>query len=102
MKPTDLLSTHFRIDIPHQKALKRLRIGTVEDLLYHLPARYEDISDIQSVGGLQKDQEAVVFGQLSGLKPRKAWKSRRPISEGYIEDGSAKIISMWLISIVLI
>jgi ATP-dependent DNA helicase RecG len=95
MKPTDLLATHFRLDVPHQKALKKLGITTVYDLLLHLPARYEDVSDIQSVSGLYKDQDAIVFGQLSGLKTRKAWKSRRPISEGYIEDGSAKIKIMW-------
>lgn len=95
MSPGDLLATHFRIDVPHQKALKRLGIETVSDLLYHLPARYEDITDIQSVGGLTLGQEAIVYGQLSGLKTRKAWKSRRPIAEGYIEDGSAKIKIMW-------
>lgn len=95
MKQTDLLSDHFRIDLPHQKALKRLRISTVEDLLYYLPARYEDISEIQSVSGLSLGAEAVVYGQLSGLKSRKAWKSKRPIAEGFIEDGSAKIKVMW-------
>ncbi len=95
MSPYDLLTTHFRVDTVHQKALKRLGIATIYDLLMHLPARYEDVSDIQSVGGLVKDQEAIVYGQLSGLKTRKAWKSRRPISEGYIEDGSAKIKVMW-------
>jgi ATP-dependent DNA helicase RecG len=95
MHPKDLLSVHFRIDLPHQKALKRLGIQTVEELLYHLPARYEDISDIQSVGGLQKDQEAIVYGQIGGLKARRAWKSKRPIAEGWIEDGSARIKVMW-------
>ncbi|MFT7507181.1 MAG: ATP-dependent DNA helicase RecG [Acidimicrobiales bacterium] len=95
MKLTDKLADHFRVDVPHQKALKRLRIETVEELLYHLPARYEDISEVQSVGGLVKDQEAIVYGQLSGLKSRKAWKSKRPIAEGFIEDGSAKIKVMW-------
>lgn len=95
MKLNDQLSEHFRIDVPHQKALKRLNIATVNDLLYHLPARYEDISDIQSVGGLEKGQEAVVYGQLSGLKTRKAWKSKKPIAEGYVEDGSAKMKIMW-------
>ena len=83
MKLTDRLADHFRIDAPHQKALKRLRIETIEDLFYHLPARYEDISDVQSVSGLEKGAEAVVYGQLSGLKSRKAWKSRKPIA--YIE-----------------
>ncbi len=95
MKPYDLLTAHFRIDTPHQKALKKLGIATINDLLLHLPVRYEDVSDIQSVGGLIKDQEAIVYGQLSGLKTRKAWKSKRPISEGFIEDGSAKIKVMW-------
>lgn len=95
MKPDDLLTSHFRIDAPHQKALKRLGIATVEQLLYHLPARYEDISDVQAVSGLSKGSEAVVYGQLSGLKTRKAWKSKKPIAEGYIEDGSAKIKIMW-------
>ncbi len=95
MQLVDKLKTHFRIDVAHEKALKRLGIETVGDLLYHLPARYEDITDVQSVGGLTKGQEAIVYGQLSGLKTRKAWKSKVPIAEGYIEDGSAKIKVMW-------
>jgi len=95
MKLTDNLADHFRIDVAHKKALARLRIETVTDLLYHLPARYEDISDVQSVGSLQKDQETIVYGQLSGLKTRKAWKSKRPIAEGFVEDGSAKMKIMW-------
>ncbi len=95
MRPSDLLKQHFKIDVPHQKALAKLGISTVSDLLYHLPARYEDISEVQSVGGLIKGQDAIVYGQLSGLKTRKAWKSKMPIAEGYIEDGSAKIKVMW-------
>jgi ATP-dependent DNA helicase RecG len=91
----DLLADHVRVDEAHKKALSRLSILTVTDLLYHLPARYEDISDVQSVGGLEKGQEAIVYGQLSGLKTRKAWKSKKPIAEGYVEDGSAKMKIMW-------
>ncbi len=95
MLPTDLLTTHFRLDEPHKRALKRLGILTVENLLLHLPQRYEDISSIQSVGSLIKDQDAVVFGQLGGLKTRKSWKTRTPISEGWVEDGTARIKIMW-------
>ena len=95
MQIADKLTTHFRIDRMHLAALKRLRIETVGDLLYHLPVRYEDITNIQSVGGLVKGAEAVVYGQIGGLKSRKAWKSRRPIAEGWIEDGSARIKVMW-------
>lgn len=95
MKLSDSLADHYRIDTAHKKALTRLNITTVADLLYHLPARYEDISDVQSVGSLEKNQDTVVYGQLSGLKTRKAWKSKKPIAEGYVEDGSAKMKIMW-------
>ena len=95
MQSSDLLTKHFRIDTEHLKALKRLNIATVSDLLYHLPVRYEDISTIQSVSGLVKGQDAVVFGQVGGLKTRKAWKSRVPIAEGWVEDGSARMKIMW-------
>ncbi len=95
MQSHDLLTSHFRIDREHEKALKRLGIQTVSDLLYHLPQRYEDISTIQSVGGLTKGQDAVVFGKIGGLKTRKAWRSRVPIAEGWIEDGSARMKVMW-------
>lgn len=95
MHPDDQLTAHFRIDEAHRKALVRLGILTVADLLYHLPVRYEDISTIQSVGSLESGQEAIVYGQIGGLKSRKAWKSRRPIAEGWIEDGTARMKVMW-------
>lgn len=95
MHPQDHLSAHIRLDEPHRKALKRLGLTTVKDLLYHLPQRYEDISAIQSVTSLVLGQEAVVFGQLGGLNTRKSWKSRTPISEGWVEDGTARIKIMW-------
>lgn len=95
MQLHDPLSQHFRIDTPHQKALKKLAITTVQDILYHLPARYEDISEVQSIHGLEPGSETVVYGKLSGLKSRKAWKSKRPIAEGYVEDGTAKIKILW-------
>lgn len=95
MLPTDLIATHFRLDEPHRRALTRLGLRTIENLLLHLPQRYEDISSIQSVSSLQKNQDAVVFGQLGGLKTRKSWKSRTPISEGWVEDGTARIKIMW-------
>lgn len=95
MHPNDPITKHFRIDALHQKALLRLNIVSVADLLYHLPARYEDISTIQSVAGLTKGQDAIVFGRIGGLKTRKAWKSKVPIAEGWVEDGSARIKIMW-------
>jgi ATP-dependent DNA helicase RecG len=95
MQLHDSLTEHFRIDTAHKKALARLRIYTILDLLYHLPVRYEDVSQVQSVATLEKGNEAVVYGRLTKLQTRKAWKSKVPIAEGVVEDGSAKIKVMW-------
>ena len=95
MKPSDTLAQHLRLDAEHAKALERLGLATIQDLLYHLPTRYEDISAIQAVENLVVGQDAIVYGKLSRLKTRKAWRSRRPIAEGQIEDGSAKIKGIW-------
>ena len=95
MSPNDSLSKHLRLDAEHAKALAHLGIKTVSDLLYHLPARYEDISAIQAVGNVTVSRDAVVYGKISGLKTRKSWKSKRPTAEGYIEDGTAKMKIIW-------
>ncbi|MCA9364184.1 ATP-dependent DNA helicase RecG [Candidatus Kaiserbacteria bacterium] len=95
MQPDDILMTQVRIDATHQKALGRLGIETVSDLLYHLPTRYEDVSAVQSVGSLTVGEDASVYGVVGGLKTRKAWKSRKPIAEGWVEDGTARMKIMW-------
>ncbi len=95
MHQKDLLTAHFRLDEAHKTALKKLGIATISDLLCHLPTRYEDISKIQSVHGLVVGEDAVVYGKVGGLKTRKTWKGRRPIAEGWVEDGSARIKIMW-------
>lgn len=95
MKPTDTLASHFRLDKGHLAALKRLGIVTVYDLLSYLPARYEDASEASALSTLEKGATVTVYGALSGLKTRKAWKSKVPIAEGYVEDGTAKVRVMW-------
>lgn len=95
MRPQDKIETLLRIDEAHKKALARLQLSTIADLLYHLPTRYENISEIQSIGTLVKGQDAIVYGRVSGLKTRKAWKSRRPIAEGWVEDGAGKMKIIW-------
>jgi RecG-like helicase len=39
--PGDPLARHFRLTPLQTKALGKLRIATVRDLLYHFPDRYE-------------------------------------------------------------
>lgn len=91
----DAVETHFRLQENQKKALKRLRITTIRDLLYHFPTRYEDLAEGRHVAELSKGETALVYGTLSKLKARKAWKSKMPMAEGVLTDESGSIPIMW-------
>jgi ATP-dependent DNA helicase RecG len=91
----DLLTDHMRVMPQQAVALKRVGILTVEDLLYHFPTRYGDTARVTHINTLNKGDEAVVFGQISGLKTSKGFKSRMPMSEGWVEDETGKMKIVW-------
>jgi ATP-dependent DNA helicase RecG len=91
----ELLETQLRIQDTQKKALKRLNIITVRDLLYHFPMRYESAGDQTTVSGLVAGTDAVLYGTIRKPETRRAWKSKRPMSEAWLEDGTGKIKLMW-------
>jgi hypothetical protein len=95
MQFTDLIEKHFRLQDSQKKALKKIGLKTIEDLLYHFPTRYGDTSEMKNIGGLVAGETAVIFGKITGLKTGKAWIKRTPISEGYIEDETGRIKAIW-------
>ncbi|KKT86591.1 MAG: ATP-dependent DNA helicase [Microgenomates group bacterium GW2011_GWA1_Microgenomates_45_10] len=95
MKPDDPLSSCFRILPAQEKALRKLGIETVKDLLYHFPARYGDAAQVTSIADLRRGDTSVVFGQISGLKTSKAFRKKIPMAEGVIEDNTGKIKIVW-------
>jgi len=54
------------------KHLARLEIHSVQDLLFHLPLRYQDRTQIQAIRQLVPDREAVVEGVITSVsRPEK-------------------------------
>ncbi len=94
MHLTDIIETHFRIDKNQKKALEKLNLRTIRDLLFYFPTRYSDISAIKNINELSEGDTATVYGKISGLKTRKGFHKRIPMGEGWIEDitGGMKII----------
>ncbi len=95
MHPDDPIERHFRL-IPAQKtALKRLKLGTIRNLLYHFPSRYEAAGTSGEAARLIPGTKVTLIGSLSRLKPRKLWKSKRNVTEGWFEDSSGRVKVMW-------
>lgn len=92
---SDPLVSHIRVLPPQEKALKKLGITTVGDLLFHFPSRYGDTAEVRGIASIQKGELAVIFGRLSGLKMKKGFRTNMPMAEGKIEDESGSIKAMW-------
>lgn len=96
MNPDDLLPTHFtRLRADQKSALQKLGIRTIRDLLYHFPARYESAGPTGTISGAQPGADVTLYGTIRKPETRKAWKSRRPIAEAWLEDSSGRIKLMW-------
>ncbi|HVB19845.1 MAG TPA: ATP-dependent DNA helicase RecG [Candidatus Paceibacterota bacterium] len=96
MNPDDTVDTHFTRLKPEQKrALARLGIRTIRDLLYHFPTRYEHSGPSTTIAGIAPGTVVTLYGTVRKPDVRKTWKSRRPIAEAWLEDASGKIKMMW-------
>lgn len=94
--PNDPIEKHFARLKPEQKrALAKLGIRTIRDLLYHFPARYENAGPAGTIAGIAPGADVTLYGTIRKPETRKAWKSRRPMAEATLEDATGKIKLMW-------
>ncbi len=75
--------------------LKKFGIGSVEDLLYHLPFRYEDRRTLSTIRALRIGEVASVVGEITHLAERYVGRSRRRILEGVLRDDSGLLALTW-------
>ncbi len=95
MELHDKLDAKFRLDINQKRALHKLKLFSVSDLLFHFPIRYSDISEVKKISDLVGGDMATVYGKVSKLKTKKSFRSKIPMAEGEIEDLSGKIKIIW-------
>lgn len=95
MQLTDELVKHFRTTEEQKKALGRLGIKTIRDLLYYFPTRYTNVSEIKLIRNVVAGDTVTLYGRIGKLKTRKAFKSKMPMGEAELEDSSGKIPIIW-------
>ena len=68
--------------------LGKLGIFNLQDLLFHLPLRYEDRTRITPIADLQADQYATIEGVVQSAEVQ---FGRRPMLMVYLSDGTSKL-----------
>ena len=95
MNPDSPIEELLRLTEVQKTGLRKLRIATIRDLLYHFPARYESFADIREVAHVKDGETAIFYGTFSKLEMKKSWKSRVPMAEGSFSDGSGTLRVAW-------
>src|SRR3989344_5818793 len=95
MQLSDRLANKFRLNEIQKRALNKLKVFSVHDLLFHFPVRYSDISLVKKISELIPGEPATIYGKIANLKTKKGWKTKIPMGEGEIEDVSGKIKIIW-------
>lgn len=95
MNLNDKLEIKFRLNDKQKKALNRLGIFTVSQLLYFFPVRYSNISEIKKIEELIGGENATIYGKISKLKIKKGYLSKVAMGEAEIEDLTGKIKIIW-------
>ncbi|HEY4518226.1 MAG TPA: ATP-dependent DNA helicase RecG [Candidatus Paceibacterota bacterium] len=80
MQLSDLLATQFRLKETQRKALKKLGLESVRDLLFYFPARYAS-------------QEDSIVAKVVSQETGKTFRSRVPMAKMKLEDLSGRKIS---------
>jgi ATP-dependent DNA helicase RecG len=75
--------------------LRKSGIQTVEDLLFHLPFRYEDRRRISRIRDARPGEDASVMGELAQLNERIVGRARRRILEGVLRDETGLLGLTW-------
>lgn len=76
------------------KRLAKLGIYSIEDLLYHIPFRYEDYSEISKIGQFPIGTTATIKGEVLDFLNIYTKKGRK-IQVAEIYDGTGKISAIW-------
>ncbi len=72
--------------------LKRLEIYNVQDVLFHLPMRYEDRTNLTPIGSLQPGQQALIEGVINHCEIKFGGRGRRSLLCHFSDNTGAIVL----------
>jgi ATP-dependent DNA helicase RecG len=79
----------------HAQTLSKLGIHTLGDMLYHLPRRYDDYSQLKTINNLKFGEIVTVIGTLEFINTRNIRGGKAQLVEAVISDGSGNLRISW-------
>ncbi len=95
IKLSDPISTLPKVGPATERYFHNLGIYSITDLLWHMPAGYQDLSKITKLNQLQPNSLVTVRAILQTIANKSAHRRRMTITEGIITDGANSLPAVW-------
>ena len=90
-KPVDTIPL---IGPKQKKYLEQLGIFTIQDLVYHIPYKYKDTSNIIPIEQLKEEREGTILAEVISIK--NTWtRYRKVLTRAVVADDTDKINIIW-------
>ena len=93
--PNDPVSAVRRMDARTVQRLESLGAGTVRDLLYMFPRRYDDRADVTSIADVYAGGTFTLEGELVNIRSTNVGQRRLQLAEGTLRDDTGAIDLQW-------
>jgi ATP-dependent DNA helicase RecG len=77
------------------KTLARLGLETLEDLLWYLPRRYDDYSQLKTIHRLWYGEDVTVIGTVESIDVRPVRSGQMKLIEAVVSDGTGSLRVTW-------
>lgn len=89
------IEENFRLVDAQKKALKKLGLKNLRDLLFYFPSRHESFSERKNIADLKEGDKTTVYGKISNLKMNKSWKRKMSMASAIVSDMTGTIGAVW-------
>lgn len=77
------------------RPLAKLGIQTINDLLYHIPFRYEDFSSVISIKLVKAGERSAISGRILSIENKRTWHRKFSLTKALIGDETGEILAIW-------
>src|SRR3989338_3274566 len=91
----DPIAKHFRLIDIQARALERLGLFTIGDIIFHFPVRYSDATHVKPIHALVAGESVSVYGQIKKISYGKSFRTKTAMAEATLEDPTGSIRLVW-------
>ncbi len=86
----------YKVGPQYVERLEKLKIKSVNDLLWHFPHRYDDFSSVMKIAELAIGGDKVTIqGRISSIKNIRTFRRKMTLTEAYIQDETGMMKVIW-------